>query len=512
MKWEAVRQTREMLATEQGAIVKDWGGKLPIALVYPNTYYIGMSSLALQTLYLALNRRPDVAAERVFWAQQGVPHSVESQQPLGDFGVLAVSLSFELDLLHLVDMLRRAGLPALAAERDESAPLVLAGGPVPTANPEVLAPLIDAAYIGEAESELDRLSTVLVETASAPRSERRAALAGLPGVYVPDESRLPVPRVWLADLDAWPTHSVVLTPDTEFGDMYLVEISRGCPRGCRFCLAGYIYRPLRQRSVPVILAQAEEGLQKRPTIGLVGAAVSDYRDIDELVAGLRRLGARIAVSSLRVRPLPESLLDALAASGTQTLTLAPEAGSDRLRRTISKGVMREDILEAAERANAHGFPQLKLYFMVGLPGETDDDVLAIAELVRIIGGRFRRRITVHVTPFVPKPHTPFERVAMAEGSVVDRRIKLLTRGLRREGVAVRAEGVSSARAQGVLARGDRAVGRALAGLEAPTLAGWRRILRQAGLDEQEYLRARSPDEPLPWDVVRESCRTPAGTL
>ncbi len=510
MKWEAVRQARETLAAEEGTIVKDWGGKLPIALVYPNSYYVGMSSLALQSLYLLLNRRPDVAAERVFWTRQGMPHSVESQQRLGDFGVLAVSLSFELDLLHLVDMLRRAGLPVLAAERDEDAPLVLAGGPVPTANPEVLAPLIDAAFIGEVDSELDRLATVLVETAPAPRSERRAALAGLPGVYVPDESRTPVQRVWLADLDAWPTHSVVLTPDTEFGDMYLVEISRGCPRGCRFCLAGYIYRPLRQRSVPVILAQAEEGLEHRRTIGLVGAAVSDYRDIDELIAGLRRLGARIAVSSLRVRPLPESLLDALAASGTQTLTLAPEAGPDQLRRTISKGVSREDILAAAERASAHGLPQLKLYFMVGLPGETDDDVLAIVDLVRDIGARFRRRITVHVTPFVPKPHTPFEREAMAQGTVVDRRIKLLTRCLRPEGVAVRAEGVSWAQAQGVLARGDRVVGQALAGLEAPTLAAWRRMLRQAGLNEQEYLRARSPDEALPWDVVRESCRTPTG--
>ena len=503
MKWETVRQARAMLAAEEGTICKDWGGKLPIALVYANSYYVGMSSLGLQALYGLLNRRQDVVAERVFWTERQAPFSVESQQPLQDFAVLALSLSFELDLLHFVDMLRQAGLPVLAAERDEDAPLVLAGGPVPTANPELLAPLVDAAFIGEVEEELQLLADVLVATASAPRHERRRALSALPGVYVPNECALPVQRMQTADLDRFPVHSVVLTPNTEFGDMYLIEISRGCCRGCRFCLAGHLYRPLRQRSVPSILAQAQEGLGYRPTIGLVGAAVSDYREIDDLVAGLRNLGAQIAVSSLRVHPLPTSLLEALAASGTQTLTLAPEAGSERLRRMISKGVTGEHILSAAERASEHGFAQLKLYFMIGLPGETDEDVVAISELVRAIKGVFGRRITVHVTPFVPKPHTPFERQAMAEAATLDGRLQLLIRSLRPLRVAVRGEGAAWSRIQGVLARGDRALGQALAELPAPTLAGWRKMLRRAGLAEEAYLRAREPQETLPWDVVRE---------
>lgn len=507
MKWDAVRRARETLAAEQGTIVKDWGGKLPVALVYPNSYYVGMSSLGLQTLYRLLNSRRDVVAERVFWTPQEVPHSIETQQRLGDFAVLAASLSFELDLLHLVDMIRQAGLPVLAADRSEDAPLVLVGGPVPTANPELLAPLIDAAFIGEAEGELEQLAGVLVETAAAPRSERRKALSALPGIYVAGMSATPVHRVLAGDLDACPVHSVVLTPHTEFGHMYLIEISRGCPRGCRFCLAGYIYRPLRQRSVPVILAQAREGLRYRPTIGLVGAAISDYRDIDSLVAGLRELGGRIAVSSLRVDPLPESLLQALAESGTQTLTVAPEAGSEDLRRSISKCVSREQILSAAERANGHGFQQLKLYFMLGLPGESDDDVLAIARLAEEVTGRFRRRVTVQLTPFVPKPHTPFERQPMADARTLDSRSRRLAKELRPKGIAVRVEGTAWARVQGVLARGDRALGQALNELPAPTLAGWRKMLRRAGLDEQDYLRARDPGEPLPWDVVDESERT-----
>lgn len=505
MKWDAVRRARETLAAEEGTISKDWGGKLPIALVYANSYYVGMSSLGLQTLYRLFNQRPDVVAERVFWAPEGLPYSVESQQPLDAFGVLAVSVSFELDLLNLIDMLRRAGLPALAAEREESTPLLLVGGPVPTANPELMAPLIDAAFIGEPEQELDALIDILAEVATAPRSEQRRALSRLPGVYVPGESPLPVQRQWLADMDRYPTHSTVLSPHTEFGDMYLIEISRGCKRGCRFCLAGYLYRPLRQRSVGSILAQAEEGLRYRRTLGLVGAAVSDYVEIDALLEGLRKLGAQIAVSSLRVDPLPESLLQALSASGTQTLTVAPEAGSERLRRLVSKGITREQILTAAARAREHGFPQLKLYFMIGLPDETEADVQAIADLAREVQAQFRRNVTVNVTPFVPKPHTPFERRAMAEAATIDGRIKLLKRELRPVRIAVRSEGAAWARVQGVLARGDARLGQALARLQKPSLAAWRRMLHEAGIDEEEYLRARAAEEPLPWDGVRETC-------
>ena len=214
MKWETVRQAREILVAEEGTVIKDWGGRLPIALVYPNTYYVGMSSLGFQTLYRLLNGRQEVVAERVFWSPKGSTYSLETQQRLTDFAVLAISLSFELDILNLVDLFHRAGLPVLAAERSEDAPFVLVGGPVATANPELLAPLIDAAFIGEAEEGLGRLVDALIATATAPRSERRRAVSGLPGIYVPDENPVPVGRLCVDNLDAWPVHSAVLTPNT----------------------------------------------------------------------------------------------------------------------------------------------------------------------------------------------------------------------------------------------------------------------------------------------------------
>jgi len=243
------------------------------------------------------------------------------------------------------------------------------------------------------------------------------------------------------------------------------------------------------------------GLRYREGVGLVSAAVSDYSRIGELVAGLRGMGAGISVSSLRVDPLPEALLQALAESGIRTLTIAPEAGSQRLRTMINKGVSEDDVLRAAHAAARHGFAQLKLYFMVGLPGETDDDVQAITDLALAVGKPFRRQVTVNLTPFVPKAHTPFQWVAMADVTTLRARIRRVRQTLQRRGVAVRAESPAWAAVQGVLARGDRRVGSALLALEHPTLAGWRKALAATDLDPAAYLGEWSPDEALPWQVV-----------
>ena len=507
MKWEFIAEAKRILEREQGTIYKDWGGRLPIALAYPNTYQVGMSNLGLQTVYRLFNERTDVVCERIFYKPGTRPLiSLESQRDAKDFAVLAFSISFEIDYFNVVEMLRQADIPPLAEERDEGYPLLLAGGPAVTANPQPLSPIFDAFAIGEAEVIVPPLVETLQATIGESRDELLSALAHLPGLYIPTQypipnTQYPIKRQWASNLDDYPVASVVLTPDTEFGDMYLIEIARGCGRGCRFCLAGYAYRPVRERSPAALLEQAEEGLRYRDRIGLVSAAVSDYSHLEELVTRLRRMGARLSVSSLRVDPLPDALVRALAESGVRTLTIAPEAGSQRLRTLINKNVSEDDLMRAAELAARYDFAQLKLYFMLGLPTETDEDVQALIGLVLAVQERFPRRITVNVTPFVPKAHTPFQWVAMAPVEGLKEGLTRIEQALRPVGIAVKAESPAWAAVQGVLSRGDRRVGQALVRVKTRSLAAWRRALRECQLDAAEYLRERSRDEPLPWAVV-----------
>ncbi len=514
MKWEFIAEAKRILERERGTIRKDWGGKLPIALAYPNTYQVGMSNLGLQTVYRLFNRRADVVCERVFY-NQGVGSSplisLESQRDVKDFAILAFSISFEMDYFNVVAMLRQADIPPLAEERDEDYPLLLAGGPAVTANPQPLAPIFDAFAIGEGEVIIPPLVETLQAGIGENRDELLSALARIPGIYVPSQypisnTQYPVKRQWVPDLDTCPAVSVVLTPDTEFGDMYLMEIARGCGRGCRFCLAGYTYRPVRERSPAVLLEQAEEGLRYRDRIGLVSAAVSDYSRIGELVAGLQGMGARLSASSLRVDPLPELLVRALAESGVQTLTIAPEAGSQRLRTLINKKVSEDDLMRAVELAARYDFAQLKLYFMLGLPTETEEDVQALIDLLLAVRERFPRRVTVNITPFVPKAHTPFQWVAMAPVEGLKERLSRIEQALRPRGIAVKAESPAWAAVQGVLSRGDSRLGQALVRVKRRSLAAWRRALRECQLDSAEYLRERSWDDPLPWAVVDSGVR------
>jgi len=506
MSWQQIASASRFLEGERGTVYKDWGGRLPIALAFPNSYYLGMSSLAVHSLYRLWNARDDVVCERVFVDDDHPPLSLESAAPLDYFPVVALSISYEMDYFCVVDILRGAGIPPRAADRDESHPLVIAGGPAVTANPEPLAPLLDAVVIGEIEPIFDELTAALHLLADG-RDAALDALSRVAGLYLPhlvadSPPTQRIQRQWLHDLDSVPTHSVLFTPNTEFGDMGLIEIARGCGRGCRFCLAGYTYRPPRQRSVDAILAQAQELLAFTDRLGLVSAAVSDHSDIDRLASELRSLGARISVSSMRVDPVSEPLLRALSESGTQTLTIAPEAGSERMRLAIHKTQTEDDVLRAVELAARYDFAQLKLYFMIGLPGEQDSDIQDIVDLVLACAARFPRQVTVNLTPFVPKAHTPFQRLAQTPAKEVKRRLARVERGLRKHRIGVKSESPAWAEIQGTLARGDRRVAEALLHVEKLTPSSWRQSLQAVGLSQPELLGERPAGDSLPWAFIQ----------
>jgi radical SAM superfamily enzyme YgiQ (UPF0313 family) len=311
-----------------------------------------------------------------------------------------------------------------------------------------------------------------------------------------------VTRQWLRDLDSVATHSVLWTPHTEFAGMGLLEIARGCGRGCRFCLAGSTYRPPRHRSVDNLVAQARDLLKHSDRLGLVSAAVSDHPDIDRLVGELRALGARLSVSSLRADSLSEPLARALAESGAQTLTIAPEAGSERLRRVIHKTQTEDDVLRAVGLAARYGLAQIKLYFMLGLPTEESADVQALIDLAAACADSFPRQVTVNITPFVPKAHTPFQRLEQTPANVVKRRLAYVERELRRRRIAVKSESPAWTEIQGTLARGDRRLAEALLAVDRLSPAAWRQALIDLDTSAQEFLRARTADERLPWDLIR----------
>lgn len=487
--------------------------RAPCVLLFPNSYHVGMSSLAVHVLYDLLNRSGP-GCERVFLPEGdagGPLRSLESGTPVGGFDFVLITSSFEPDWLNLPRMLRAGGVPPLRAERGANDPLVIAGGPGVTMNPEPLAEIVDAFVIGEIEPIGEEFVSLLGEAEG--RVEALEGLGRLAGVYVPGRpehapglgrDRRRVRRLWAEGLDDLPTESVILTPHTEFADRFLVEVGRGCGRTCRFCLARRIYHPLRARRPEALLARCDRALAHTDRIGLVGAAVSDYPWTDELFGGLRARGAKLSVSSARVESVTGTMLEALAASGQETLTLAPEAGTEDLRRRIGKAMDDDRLIACINLGLRAGISRYKLYFMVGLPGETRRDVEAIEGLI----AKVRRAapgamLSVALNPFVPKPHTPFEREGMLPGAELTRRLNGVMGALRREGVRdVTAGSVRWAAAQAVLARGGRELCRAIIAASGGDLARLKTAVRDAGGNWAAYIGPQEHAEgAAPWEVV-----------
>ena len=505
---------RQLLAREEGAIVKNWGGRLPIALVYPNSYYLGMSNLGIQTIYELLNSQRNVVCERVFWEKDRLsPLSIESRRPLADFAVIAFSISYELDYFNVARILRESGIPLYASERDERYPLVIAGGPCISANPMPLSPFFDCLCIGEAEAIIPGMLPILFEYLGDSRDRLLQQLAHLPGIYVPEiNSAEPVTRQWLKDLDDYPVHSVVLTPDTELGDLFLVEAERGCNWGCRFCLVCSTFSPMRFRSAEKIIEQAQAGMRYRKRIGLVGAAVSSHPYIEGILSRLLEMGAGLSISSLRINPLPTTLLQKLAQGRARTVTLAPEAGTQRLRQVIKKGVVEEDILSAIGAAAECGVKQIKLYFMLGLPSETEEDVEGIISLAlkakdTIDRRRSGIRLILNVAPFVPKAGTPFQWLPMESVDVLNRRLALLKSRLPAKGIKVNNGSPAWSEVQAALARGGAELARVLEDVQDVTLSNWRRTVEKHCIDTDFYAHQRwNTEQKLPWGIIESGIK------
>jgi radical SAM superfamily enzyme YgiQ (UPF0313 family) len=513
MGWDEIKEARRRLSREQGTIIKDWGGRIPVALVYPNSYYIGMSNLGVHALYRLLNSYSQVVCERAFWEIENRDNRVpalclESQRPLSDFAVIAFSISYELDYFNVVHVLKASGIPLYAADRDHRHPLVIAGGPCIIANPMPLSPFFDCLCIGEAEPIVPVILPIITEGIGGKRGDLLQALASLPGVYVPQYySGKPVVRQWTKNLDDFPVASVILTPDTELGDLYLIEVERGCNWGCRFCLVSQTFRPMRYRTIDSLTAQAELGLKYRRRLGLVGAAVSDHPQLEELLLKWGQMGAELSISSLRMAPLSSVVLREMARGGARTIALAPEAGSQRLRQVIKKGISEDDILEAMGRVAKQGIKQVKLYFMIGLPSETDQDIEEIINLTlnckRILDRQQTGcRLILNISPFVPKAGTPFQWLPMTHPAILNRRLSLLKNSLTPRGIKLKWESPAWSQVQGVLARGDVKLAEVLADMEEVSLSSWRKAVEKCHLDINFYVHQRwGINQRLPWEML-----------
>ncbi|MCK4428578.1 MAG: radical SAM protein [candidate division Zixibacteria bacterium] len=550
---------KKLLSSERGTIRKK-SFSLRVALGFPNSYEVGMSNLGYQTIYRLLNQMEGVVCERFFaklfdemldFSTHRGAKTLESNLNLRSFDIIAFSVPFELDYLNVLKLLRISDIPLKSSQRGTGDPLIIAGGVAITLNSETMADFFDCLLIGEAEEALPDFIRTYFQSAKkrGSKEERLLNLSKIKGVYVPqfydiiyDQKGKTKKREIKkgvferierrkADVSKIETFSPISSPYIHFKNSLLVEVGRGCARGCRFCAAGHIYRPCRFHDKESVLSQVENHIGENLHVGLVGSLISDHPDLENICSDLHQRGLEIGVSSFRVDKISSNLMKILAKSGLKTLTVAPEVGSEKMWKVINKNISREDVLKSAKIAAEAGIDNLKLYFMIGLPFEEDQDIEGIIDLIHQIhdiyikspnskyhrpdsikgmnrmvhtkGGTHRkRRLILSINPFIPKPHTPFQWTAMNQEKELKAKIKRIeTKVKNLKGVHLEKKSIRQAILQGILSVGNRRVGEGLFYHIQENLT-FHQAWKKAGVDVDSIIfKQRDFGSSLPWDII-----------
>ena len=532
---DLIDRLQELYKDEDSRVTINPHAEQKVAIVYPNTYFVGMSNLGLHIIYEEINLHPSSVCERIFLPEKKELDvydktktplmSVETQRPMHQFDVVAFDVTFEMDYFHIPLMLRYGRVPVMSEDRTGFDPIVIAGGPCATFNPEPFADFIDAFIIGEGEgivtAVLERIRKGREHGES--REETISALAQIDGVYVPvlytpryDDNKRFVgydiadgaPKIIRRHFEPLTSggETVIATNFTEFGAMYIIEVARGCGRHCRFCMAGYCFRVPRVRPLDILKEGVDRAEKLGKKVGLMGAAISDYPEVDELVSYIRSKDMRYSCASLRADSLTQAVVDGLAESGQKTITIAPETGSERLRRVINKGISEENLRTAAQLSAKSGIQHMRLYIMIGLPTETDEDIDAIVGLAERTQAHMaevgcKGRLTLSINPFIPKPFTPFQWMAMDHQKSVEKKLQYIKKSLQKNRrIEVLVESPKEAYIQGVLARGDRRLGKVLAACALDRGSkSFKSEMKRAGLDMDDCnYRERKFEDYLPW--------------